>query len=75
MTTVIDNTQRVFLIERQGISQKSYFCNLEAIPRVLQDLEVNDEFTIKTFWNSRFKKISKKTINEMFKNNNINYGL
>lgn len=75
MITVVDNSQKVFLIERMGIIKKSYFCNLESIPRVLQDLEVNDEFTIKSFWNNRFIKVSKKTLNEMFKNNNILYAI
>ena len=73
MTTIIDNNQKVFLIERIGISQKFFFCNLESIPKCLEDLEKKDEFTIKVFYNSKFKKVSKKTINQMFKSNQINY--
>lgn len=75
MITVIDNNQRVFLVNRKGFATRNYFCNLEGIPSVLKDLEVNDEFTISENWNGKFKQVSKKRLNEMFEANGINFKL
>jgi len=71
----VNSNERVFLISRQGfIGSKNIFCNLEDIPEVLKnELEVNDEYTISHFWNSKFKKATKKYMNEMFIANQIEF--
>jgi hypothetical protein len=72
----LDNSQRVFLIKRDGFFTRTYFCNLEHIPTILStELEKYDSFTISEFWNFKFKKCSKKFLNEMFLKNQINYKL
>lgn len=71
--TSIDNSQRVFLIEREGFGERYFFCNLSQIPECLAQLETNDNFTVKHFWNFKFKRISKKGLNELFAANQINF--
>ena len=68
MTTIIDNTQRLFLVQRQGFGgYNDFFCNLATLPEVIQtQLEPNDDFKILHYWNRSFKRISNKAINEMF---------
>lgn len=74
MQTIIDNNQRVFLIIRKGFSDRKYFVNLKDIPNILNnELEKHDDFTIQEFWNFKFKRCSKKHLNEMFTANQINY--
>ena len=72
-TTTIDNGQSVFLIEREGFGERHFFCNLKQIPNCISQLEVNDNFTVKRFWNFRFKRISAKDLNAMFVANQINF--
>lgn len=60
MTTTIDNSQRVFLINRNGFMTRSYFCNLKDIPDILTNqLEKNDSYTISEYWNFKFKNVVK----------------
>lgn len=75
MITQLDNNQRIFVVNRLGISTKSIFCNLAQIPDALKEFEVNDEFTIKHYWNFQLKTISKKALNEMFKAHKIDFKL
>lgn len=74
MITTINNEHRVFLIVRKGFSTRHFFCNLEDIPNVLKnELEPNDEYTISEFWNHKFKRASKKLLNEMFQAHKIDF--
>lgn len=74
METIINNNERVFLIHREGFFTRDYFVNLIDIPRVLRDeLEVNDSFVVLEYWNKRFRKVSKKSLNGMFVANGIDY--
>ncbi len=74
MITTIDNNQRVFLIQRKGFFTRDYFVNLQDIPNILQnELAKNDCFIISHYWNRKFKRISKKDLNEMFTNNQIDF--
>jgi len=74
MLTTIDNTQRIFLIQRTAASTRNFVCNLHDIPNVIKNgLETNDSFTIKHLWNGEFKRCSKKYVNEMLKCANIDY--
>lgn len=73
MTTTIDNSQSVFIVQREGISTNTIFCNLADIPEVLKTFEVNDQFIIFRYWNFKPKKLSKKALNELFKSNQINF--
>jgi len=74
MQTIINNNERVFLIHRKGYFTRTYFVNLKDIPTVLKtELEQNDEYTISEFWNYKFKRCSKKHLNEMFTANKIDY--
>ena len=76
MTTTINNTERVFLIHREGFFVRDYFCNLADIPNILSnELEKHDSFTISEYWNKAFKKCSKKHLNDMFKAHKIAYSL
>lgn len=76
MTTTINNNERVFLIHRNGYFTRDYFCNPAQIPDILKsELEPHDEFTISEYWNSKFKKCSKKHLNEMFAAHRIDYKL
>ena len=73
MITTIDNLQSVFVVEREGISKNSIFCNLHDIPKVLKELEKNDNFVVYRYWNYKLKKCSKKHLNSMFESNQINF--
>jgi hypothetical protein len=74
MITTIDNTQRKFLVQSQGFSTQDIFCNLADIPTVLKQVfEPHDNYKIFEYWNRRFKACSKKYLNEMFADNNIEY--
>ena len=74
MKTTIDNNQRVFLISRQGFSTRDFFCNLASIPAIIRtELEPHDDFIIFEYWNKKFKRCSKKHINEIFAANQINF--
>jgi len=71
-STILGGNERVFLIHREGFFTRDYFCNLKDIPTVLKDmLEPNDSYTISEYWNKKFKKCSKKHLNEMFAANKI----
>lgn len=74
MTTIIDNTQSRFWISRKGFGTNDIVCNLKDIPNVLKyHYEKNDSIIIRRLFNSSWVKCSKNTLNEMFKNNNIDY--
>lgn len=74
MITTIDNNSRIFVIIRQGFFSRSYVCNLDAIPGILQnELEINDDFIIMEMFNYKLKKCSKKHLNSMFESNQINF--
>ena len=74
MLLQIDSNQRTFLIFREGLSTRTFFCNLRHIPEILtKELEKNDSFTISEYWNYKFKKCSKKHLNEMFIANQIDF--
>jgi hypothetical protein len=74
MTTIIDNNQTVFQIVSQGWSAKQFFCNLADVPAVLtQEFEPNEDYIIYRTWNFRMKKQNRKTMNELFKANQINH--
>jgi hypothetical protein len=74
MTTQINSEQRIFLIHRNGFSTRDYFCNIADIPDILKtELEPNDSYTISEYWNKKFKRCSKKHLNEMFTANQINF--
>lgn len=74
MKTTIDTTERVFLIHREGFTNRDFFCNLSQIPDILtNELEKNDSYTISEYWNKKFKRCSKKHINEMFAAMKINF--
>ena len=76
MVTTIDNQSRVFVIVRQGFFNRSYVCNLEAIPKIItNELEKNDDFYIMELWNFKLKKCSKKHLNEMFQAHKIDFNL
>ena len=67
MITTIDNLQSVFVVEREGISKNSIFCNLHDIPKVLKEFEKNDNFVVFSYWNYKPKKLTKKGLNDLFK--------
>lgn len=74
MKVTLDCNQRVFLISRSGLSTRDYFCNLADIPTIIKtQLETHDEFTISEYWNKKFKRCSRKHINEMLKAAKIDY--
>jgi hypothetical protein len=69
MKTTINNNQRVFVIINE-LNNDTIFCNLVDIPRLLKTI---DHYSIMHFWDFKFKRCSKKLINEMFENNNIDF--
>lgn len=76
MKITIDTESRVFLINRKGFFSRSYFCNLEHIPEIIEKvLEKNDEYTISEYWNLKFVRVNKKRLNEMFVAHKINFKL
>lgn len=73
-TYQVNSNERVFLISYKGFATRNIFCNLKDIPNVLKnEFEVNDEYIISHFWNSKFKRATKKYINEMFISNQIKF--
>lgn len=77
MKIFLDNTQRVFLIQGQGLgTQPDIFCNLEHIPSVIHEVFIPEhEFKIYEWWNRKWKKCSRKHLNNMFSANGVNYKL
>ena len=76
MKTIIDSNSRVFLVHRSGFFVRDYFCNLETIPDILTNqLTKDDTFVIMEYWNKKFKRCSKKHLNEMFMANQIDFKL
>jgi hypothetical protein len=74
MQTIINNNERVFLIHREGFFVRDYFCNLAYIPNILSnELEKHDNYTVSEYWNKKFKRCSKKHLNEMFAANKIEF--
>lgn len=73
MKTTINNDERVFQIVRMGFFTRQYYCNLEDIPNVLADLEPNDKYKVFENWDYKWKRCSKKHLNEMFAANQINF--
>jgi hypothetical protein len=74
MQTIINNNERVFLIHREGFFVRDYFCNLADIPNILSnELEKHDNYTVSEYWNKKFKRCSKKHLNEMFAANKIEF--
>lgn len=72
MTIQLNTDERVFQIVRQGFGSKQVFCNLKQIPMVLkQEFEVNDQYKVYQFWNTKPKAVSKKFLNEMFAANQV----
>lgn len=73
-TYQVNSNERVFLISYLGFKTMNIFCNIKDIPNVLKnDFEKYDQFTISYFCNRKFKKVSKKLLNEMFVNNQIDF--
>jgi len=74
MKTIIDNTQRQFLVINQGFgSTKNIFCNLASIPFILAEyFEPNEEYKVYEYWNRKLKQVSKKFLQELYKANQIN---
>lgn len=72
MKTTVDNSQRVFLVSfTTAFSGQNIFCNLADIPTVLATRPA-DKYLVKEFWNGKFTRLSKKTLNEYFAANQIN---
>jgi hypothetical protein len=72
--TILDNSQRIFLVQSQGFGNtKDFFCNLSNIPFILAEyFEPNEDYKIFEYWNRKLKVCSKKHLNDMFKANQIN---
>jgi hypothetical protein len=77
MKTVIDNTERVFMVHSYAEwESKKAFCNLSDLPMVIEDFKKKGVLIkIKECWNNKFERISKKNLNAMFKANQIDYRL
>lgn len=75
MVTTIDNNHRKFLVQSVGFGNTfDIFCNLKAIPEVLQtEATQNSEYKVYEFWNRKLKRCSKKHLNEMFAANQIQF--
>lgn len=74
MKTTIDNTQRIFFIQRLGFGTRHFVCNLADIEKVLKVyFEVNDEYTISHIWDGKLKRMSKKALREMLEANQLSY--
>lgn len=72
MVTILDNNQRVFLVQSQGWRSRDLFCNLADIPRVLREnFEPNEDFKVFEYWNRKIKTCSKKYLNGLFIANDI----
>jgi len=70
MITTIDNFRRVFQIV--GNDGTQVFCNLEEINRSIKEWHYKEgTFIIFQFWNNRPRKMTSKTLKEMFKANEI----
>lgn len=75
MKTTIDNSQRVFLVTRTGMNaSKHIFCNLNEIPAAVENMGT-EAFKVSEFYNGKFGRISKKSLNEMLEANQIDFRL
>lgn len=73
MKTIIDNSQRKFLVQNQGFgSTKDIFCNLHDIPFILSEcFEPNEEYKVYEFWNRKLTRVSKKRLLELYEANKV----
>ena len=71
MKTLIDNTERVFLVTTRGQRTQTYFANLDGLPEILSQQHHGASIEVREFWNENFYKISDRDLNEMFKANQI----
>lgn len=71
MTTTIDNTQRVFLIQATGWSSEHYFCNMADIVQCAGKLERHQPYEISHYWNFKFKKLTKNKVIELLEANQL----
>lgn len=71
MTTTIDNSQKVFLLN--GDMGRTVFCNMHDIPAAFNSFEDKDAVKIYYFWNATRTHISRKKLNTWFAANQINY--
>jgi len=72
MKTIIDNTERVFLVNSPDIEPRYIFANLEDLPRVLKHTKIVE---VSHFWNGRLQIVSKNELNGMFAANQIDFQL
>lgn len=73
MKTIIDNTERVFLVTARGSRTQTYFCNLDQLPEILKMDHFGASIEVREFWNENFYKVSDRDLNEMFQSNQINF--
>jgi hypothetical protein len=74
MTTIVNNNQRRFFVQSQGLgNQKDIVCNLEHIPQVIKENFEPGEFIIVQYFNRTLKKISNKKLNQLFAAHKINF--
>ena len=75
MQTTIDSNLRVFLVRPQGYNVRDVFCNLDEIPKVIETAfdQQRDKIVFYHYWDRKFKRISKKELNQLFNCNQIDY--
>lgn len=71
MQTIIDNTQRKFLLAGKGWNTQTYVCNMQDIEACAKQFEKNQPYTISHIWNGSFKKIPVKRVIEMLEANQM----
>lgn len=70
MITTIDNSERVFQIVNEN-DFTQIFCNLTDLNRAVINNMLEGYFSIYTFWNNKPRRVSKRTLKEMFEANGI----
>lgn len=71
MNTVIDNNQKVFLLQAIGWSNQHYFCNLHDLVTCAGQFERSQPYTVSYFWNGKPKKLTTKKIIEWLEGNQL----
>ena len=71
MTTIIDNTQRIFLVHEFGWGTTHMVCNMVDLPKCMAHFEGNEQYKVAHIWNNKIKYLSKKEVKEILEANQL----
>lgn len=71
MTTTIDNSQRIFILQGSGWNTQKYVCNMSDIVKCAGEFEMNQPYTISHIWNYKIQKLTVKKVIDLLEANQL----